>query len=97
METLTGMFQEDDGDESWCFNYSTCTFKYVGSSWLSSGLLHSLLSPCRVLAMSPCDPTFATHQPVRPGSSSAPSLSFSWYVSCKRPPAIARHELAKPL
>ena len=27
-DTLTGLFAGED-DESWCFNYSECTFKYV--------------------------------------------------------------------
>lgn len=26
--SLTGLFGDGD-DESWCFNYSECTFKYV--------------------------------------------------------------------
>ena len=37
-ETLTGLFLED-GDDSWCFNYSSCTFKYVGSCKIA---LHKL-------------------------------------------------------
>jgi Amt family ammonium transporter len=28
-ETLTSMFQSEDEGESWCFNYSSCTFKYA--------------------------------------------------------------------
>lgn len=28
-DTVTGLFRSDDANESWCFNYSVCTFKYA--------------------------------------------------------------------
>lgn len=28
-DTITGLFRTDDANESWCFDYSICTFKYV--------------------------------------------------------------------
>lgn len=28
-ETLTGLFIDEDGNNSWCFDYSSCTFKYA--------------------------------------------------------------------
>lgn len=28
-DTVTGLFGSGDANESWCFDYSVCTFKYV--------------------------------------------------------------------
>ena len=41
-DTVTGLFRSDDANESWCFNYSVCTFKYVSILSSTTFLVYAL-------------------------------------------------------